>query len=56
MISNQWLTRDPICGKEQEPGKGIEKEGRWYCSERCVKEHDFRRTFSSGKKNMVVRK
>ncbi len=53
MISNRPLTRDPICGKGQEEGKGIEKNGRWYCSERCVKEHEFRRDFSSGKKNSV---
>lgn len=53
MISNTPLTRDPICGREQESGKGVQKEGRWYCSDRCLREYEFRREFSSGKKNQA---
>ncbi|HIG93134.1 MAG: hypothetical protein QT02_C0004G0044 [archaeon GW2011_AR9] len=43
MIWNKNLSRDPICGKKQEPGRGIEKEQRWYCSERCLKEFESRK-------------
>ena len=42
MIWNKNLTRDPICGMKQMPGKGIEKDGKWYCSDKCLKEMDYR--------------
>lgn len=29
--------KDPICGMKEERGKGVEKEGKWFCSEACVK-------------------
>ena len=32
--------KDPVCGMKQEKGKGIEKEGKWFCSQNCVKEYE----------------
>jgi YHS domain-containing protein len=43
MIWNKNLGRDPICGKKQEVGKGIEKDKRWYCSDRCLREFEARK-------------
>lgn len=28
--------KDPICGMKEEKGKGIEKNGKWFCSENCA--------------------
>ncbi len=42
MIWNKNLTRDPICGMKQTPRIGIEKEGKWFCSDRCMKEMEYR--------------
>ena len=28
-----------ICGMKEESGKGIEREGRWFCCESCLIEY-----------------
>ena len=43
MIWNKNLTRDPICGMKQIVGKGTEKEGKWFCSDKCLKEFEYRK-------------
>ena len=35
--------KDPICGMKEEKGKGTEKDGKWFCSEGCVKEYEKQR-------------
>ncbi len=36
-----WLKKkDPVCGMKQEPGKGTEKHGHWFCSANCIKEYE----------------
>ncbi len=42
MIWNKNLTRDPICGMKQTPNKGIEKDSKWFCSDKCLKEMEYR--------------
>jgi YHS domain-containing protein len=32
--------KDPVCGMKQEKGKGIEKYGRWFCSNSCLKVYE----------------
>ncbi len=32
--------KDPICGMKQEKDKGIEKHGKWFCCEECVKSYE----------------
>lgn len=34
--------KDPVCGMKEEKGKGIGKDGTWFCSEGCVKEYEKR--------------
>jgi len=31
---------DPICGMKQEKGKGIEKHGKWFCNQSCLKQYE----------------
>jgi len=31
---------DPVCGMKQEQGKGMDKNGKWFCSENCLKVHE----------------
>lgn len=44
MMFGLFKRKDPICGMKEEKGKGVEKEGKWFCSETCVKK------FESGEK------
>ncbi len=32
--------KDPVCGMKEEKGKGIEKNNKWFCSVKCVKEYE----------------
>ncbi len=32
--------KDPICGMKEEKGKGIEKHGKWFCCQNCLKEYE----------------
>ncbi|MEW6062840.1 MAG: hypothetical protein AB1571_00505 [Nanoarchaeota archaeon] len=32
--------RDPICGMKEEKGKGSEKYGKWFCSDKCTKDYE----------------
>ena len=38
MAFNWFKRKDPMCGMREEKGKGTEKDGNWFCSEKCVKE------------------
>ncbi|MBI5354918.1 MAG: DUF2933 domain-containing protein [Candidatus Aenigmarchaeota archaeon] len=29
--------KDPVCGMNEEAGKGKEANGKWFCSEACMK-------------------
>ena len=31
--------KDPVCGMKQ-TGKGIDKHGHWFCSEKCLKQYE----------------
>ncbi|MEW6295239.1 MAG: hypothetical protein AB1467_02990 [Candidatus Diapherotrites archaeon] len=31
--------KDPVCGMTQEKGKGIEKQGKWFCSQACLEKY-----------------
>ena len=31
--------RKCVCGMNQEKGKGMEEEGRWFCCTECLKNH-----------------
>ena len=31
---------DPVCGMKEEKGKGIEKDGNWFCSASCLKQYE----------------
>ncbi|MBI2668655.1 YHS domain-containing protein [Candidatus Woesearchaeota archaeon] len=35
-----FAKKDPVCGMKREKGKGIEKDGKWFCSEACVKKFE----------------
>jgi len=36
-----WFKRkDPVCGMKEEKGKGMEKYGKWFCSNKCVKDFE----------------
>jgi len=36
-----WFKKkDPICGMKQEKGKGIEKNGNWFCSNACLSKYE----------------
>jgi len=32
--------KDPICGMKEEKGKGVEKYGKWFCSQNDLKEYE----------------
>ena len=34
------LAKDPVCGMKEEKGKGITKEGNWFCCNECLEEHE----------------
>lgn len=38
-MKSEKKRKDPICGMKEEKGKGIEKDGKWFCSDNCAKEH-----------------
>lgn len=39
MVFGLFKKKDPICGMKEEKGKGITKDGRWFCSEKCLNEY-----------------
>ena len=39
MLSKLFKRKDPVCGMREEKGKGIEKDGNWFCSEVCAKRY-----------------
>lgn len=32
--------KDPICGMKEEKGTGVEKDGKWFCNEACLKDYE----------------
>lgn len=40
MVFGLFKRKDPICGMKEEQGKGIEKQGKWFCSDKCVKKFE----------------
>lgn len=30
---------DPVCGMKETRGTGIDKMGKWFCSDKCYKEY-----------------
>ena len=40
--------KDPVCGMKEEEGKGVKKNGNWFCSQKCLKEYEEQ--FRGGKK------
>ena len=40
MVFNIFKRKDPICGMKEEKGKGMEKHGKWFCSQNCVDEYN----------------
>lgn len=32
--------KDPICGMKEEKGKGITKNGIWFCSQSCLDKYE----------------
>ncbi len=40
MVFGLFKRKDPICGMKEEKGKGIEKDGKWFCSNNCVNKFD----------------
>ena len=37
---NLFRRKDPICGMKEEKGEGIEKYGKWFCNNTCLKEYE----------------
>ena len=35
MLFGLFKRKDPICGMNEEKGKGLEFEGKWFCSKDC---------------------
>ena len=35
-----FARKDPVCGMKEEKGKGVEKSGKWFCSEQCSKGYE----------------
>jgi len=40
MVFGLFKRKDPICGMKEEKGKGIEKHGKWFCNESCLKKYE----------------
>ena len=40
MVFGLFKRKDPICGMKEEAGKGIEKHGKWFCAESCLKKYE----------------
>ena len=37
MKFNLFKKIDPVCGMKEEKGNGVEAEGKWFCSNNCMK-------------------
>ena len=40
MVFGLFKRKDPVCKMKEEKGKGIEKHGKWFCSNNCVTEYE----------------
>jgi YHS domain-containing protein len=40
MVFGLFKRKDPICGMKEEKGKGMEKHGKWFCNENCLKKYE----------------
>lgn len=48
MVFGLFKKKDPICGMKEEKGKGIEADGKWFCSDGCLKEYKKGQSHKSG--------
>ena len=32
--------KDPVCGMKEEKGKGVSSNGKWFCSNNCLKKYE----------------
>ncbi len=46
MVFGLFKRKDPVCGMKEEKGKGLEKDGKWFCSNECVKKYRGEQTIS----------
>lgn len=42
MVFGLFAKKDPVCGMKQEKGKGMEKQGKWFCSAACQQKYEQR--------------
>jgi YHS domain-containing protein len=40
MLFGLFKQKDPICGMKEEKGKGINKDGEWFCTQSCAKKFE----------------
>ncbi|NOZ81345.1 MAG: hypothetical protein GXP63_06770 [DPANN group archaeon] len=40
MLFGMFRKTDPICGMKEEKGKGIHKDGNWFCNQTCIEEFE----------------
>ncbi len=40
MAFGLFKKKDPICGMKEEKGKGLTKDGNWFCSESCLNKYE----------------
>lgn len=44
-----FAKKDPICGMKEQKGKGISKNGEWFCSDNCLQA--FEKAAATGEKS-----
>ncbi len=44
MVFGLFAKKDPVCGMKKEEGKGIDKDGKWFCSKDCLKQYEQKST------------
>lgn len=40
MVFGLFKRKDPICGMKEEKGKGMDKYGKWFCNQDCLKKYE----------------
>lgn len=44
MVFGLFKRKDPVCGMKETSGKGVEKNGNWFCSDSCEKKYSDKKT------------
>lgn len=39
MFFGLFKKKDPICGMKEEKGKGLHKDGHWFCDSGCMQKY-----------------